>query len=208
MNIFETEYSQYLAAKKAGVRRKAFEYLKCFLSRCDSLDTARLREVVKDFFNRQSREDIKAAFALPLNSELLFPILQAWCKENPAESWIWRSFAELACYQEHLTDEQGKSLAIAENAPLDDLPVRKALCRALELEPTDYIAWTMYIESLLETLKLLIHDQAAGDVSATPLIAEEINKIAEQLAMLPTNPEKSYLTEEFKQLCLEIKPYY
>ena len=58
----------------------------------------------------------------------------------------------------------------------------------------------MYIESLLETLQLLLHDKSAGDDSATPLIPDETNKLTEQLAQLPDIPEKTQLTERLQRM--------
>ena len=106
-----------------------------------------------------------------------------------------RRCTDLARFREYLTAARRDTFAIAENASLDDLPCRKALCRALELDPADHLARKMYIESLLETLQLLLHDKSAGDDSATPLIPDEINKIMGQLAQLPDIPEKTQLTE-------------
>ena len=200
MNIFETEFAAYLSAKKSGQRREAMKALNAFLAACEKFDTVAKRQIVKDFFTNQSAEDIEKAFSFPLNSQLLFPVLAEWCAENPAQSWIWRSWAYLASFRKYLTAAQCDTFAIAENAPLDDLPCRKALCRALELDPADYLARKMYIESLLETLQLLLHDKSAGDDSATPLIPDETNKLTEQLAQLPDIPEKTQLTERLQRM--------
>ena len=200
MNIFETSYTEYLRAKKSGLRREAMTALNTFLAACGNVDTASKRQIVKDFFTRQSAEDIEIACSFPLNSQLLFPVLTEWCAENPGDSWIWRSWAYLARFRGYLTAAQCDTFAIAENAPLDDLPCRKALCRALELDPADHLARKMYIESLLETLQLLFHDKAAGDDSATPLIPDETNKIKEQLALLPDTQEKIQLTERLRHV--------
>ena len=200
MNIFETSYTEYLTAKKSGLRREAMTALNTFLAACGNVDTASKRQIVKDFFTRQSAEDIEIACSFPLNSQLLFPVLAEWCAENPAQSWIWRSWAYLARFRRCLTADQRDTFAIAENASLDDLPIRKALCRALELDPADYLARKMYIESLLETLQLLLHDKSAGDDSATPLIPDETNKLTEQLAQLPDIPEKTQLTERLQRM--------
>ena len=206
MNIFETSYTEYLRAKKSGLRREAMTALNTFLAACGNVDIASKRQIVKDFFTRQSAEDIEKAFSFPLNSRLLFPVLTEWCAENPAQSWILRSWAYLACGREYLTAAQRDTFAITENTPLDDLPCRKALCRALELDPADHLARKMYIESLLETLQLLFHDKAAGDDSATPLIPDETNKIKEQLALLPDTQEKTQLTERLQRfLCTNEK---
>ena len=204
MNIFETEFAAYLSAKKSGQRREAMKALNAFLAACEKFDTVAKRQIVKDFFTRQSAEDIEIACSFPLNSQLLFPVLAEWCAENPAQSWIWRSWAYLARFREYLTAAQCDTFAIAENAPLDDLPCRKALCRALELDPADHLARKMYIESLLETLQLLFHDKAAGDDSATPLIPDETNKLTEQLAQLPDIPEKTQLTERLQRIMEKI----
>ena len=147
MNIFETSYTEYLRAKKSGLRREAMTALNAFLAACEKSDTVAKRQIVKDFFTRQSAEDIEIACSFPLNSQLLFPVLAEWCAENPAQSWIWRSWAYLARFRGYLTAAQCDTFAIAENAPLDDLPCRKALCRALELDPADHLARKMYIES-------------------------------------------------------------
>ena len=64
----------------------------------------------------------------------------------------------------------------------------------------DHLARKMYIESLLETLQLLLHDKSAGDDSATPLIPDETNKLTEQLAQLPDIPEKTQLTERLQRM--------
>ena len=152
MNIFETSYTEYLRTKKSGLRREAMTALNVFLAACGNVDTASKRQIIKDFFTRQSAEDIEIACFFPLNSQLLFPVLAEWCAENPGDSWIWRSWAYLARFRGYLTAAQCDTFAIAENAPLDDLPCRKALCRALELDPADHLARKMYIESLLETL--------------------------------------------------------
>ena len=200
MNIFETSYTEYLRAKKSGLRREAMTALNTFLAACGNVDTASKRQIVKDFFTRQSAEDIEIACSFPLNSQLLFPVLAEWCAENPGDSWIWRSWAYLARFREYLTAAQCDTFAIAENALLDDLPCRKALCRVLELDPADHLARKMYIESLLETLQLLLHDKSAGDDSATPLIPDETNKLTEQLAQLPDIPEKTQLTERLQRM--------
>ena len=198
MNIFETSYTEYLTAKKSGLRREAMTALNTFLAACGNVDTASKRQIVKDFFTRQSAEDIEFAYSFPLNSQLLFPVLQAWLAEEPAESWIWRSFAEVASFREYLSTAQGEILCIEDDASLDDLPIRKALCRALELDPEDHLARVMYIKFMLETLTLLLHDRDAGDDSAAPLIPEEANKIIGQLALLPDTPEKSQLTAQLR----------
>ena len=198
MNIFETSYTEYLTAKKSGLRREAMTALNTFLAACGNVDTASKRQIVKDFFTNQSAEDIEFAYSFPLNSQLLFPVLQAWRAEEPAESWIWRSFAEVASFREYLSTAQGDTLCIEDDASLDDLPIRKALCRALELDPEDHLARVMYIKFMLETLTLLLHDRDAGDDSAAPLIPEEANKIIEQLALLPDTPEKSQLTAQLR----------
>ena len=200
MNIFETSYTEYLRAKKSGLRREAMTALNTFLAACGNVDTASKRQIVKDFFTRQSAEDIEIACSFPLNSQLLFPVLGEWCAENPAQSWIWRSWAYLARFRGYLTAAQCDTFAIAENAPLDDLPIRKALCRALELDPEDHLARVMYIKFMLETLTLLLHDRDAGDDSAAPLIPEEANKIIGQLALLPDTPEKSQLTAQLRRI--------
>jgi hypothetical protein len=200
MNIFETSYTEYLRAKKSGLRREAMTALNTFLAACGNVDTASKRQIVKDFFTRQSAEDIEKAFSFPLNSQLLFPVLAEWCAENPADSWIWRSWAYLARFREYLSTAQGDILCIEDDASLDDLPIRKALCRALELDSADHLARKMYIESLLETLQLLLHDKSAGDDSAIPLIPDETNKIMGQLAQLPDIPEKTQLTERLQRM--------
>ena len=200
MNIFETSYTEYLRAKKSGLRREAMTALNAFLAACEKFDTVAKRQIVKDFFTRQSAEDIEIACSFPLNSQLLFPVLAEWCAENPAQSWIWRSWAYLARFREYLTAAQCDTFAIAENAPLDDLPCRKALCRALELDPEDHLARVMYIKFMLETLTLLLHDRDAGDDSAASLIPEEANKIIGQLALLPDTPEKSQLTAQLRRI--------
>ena len=200
MNIFETSYTEYLTAKKSGLRREAMTALNVFLAACGNVDTASKRQIVKDFFTRQSAEDIEIACSFPLNSQLLFPVLAEWCAENPGDSWIWRSWAYLARFRGYLTAAQCDTFAIAENAPLDDLPCRKALCRALELDPEDHLARVMYIKFMLETLTLLLHDRDAGDDSAAPLIPEEANKIIGQLALLPDTPEKSQLTAQLRRI--------
>jgi hypothetical protein len=179
MNIFETEFAAYLSAKKSGQRREAMKALNAFLAACEKFDTVAKRQIVKDFFTNQSAEDIENACSFPLNSRLLFPVLQAWCAENPTESWVWRSFAEIALLREYLTAAQGDTMAITENDPLDALPVRQALCKALELDPADHLARIMYIDVLLETLKLLFHDLEAGDGTAAAEIQEEAKKISE-----------------------------
>lgn len=199
MNIFETSYTEYLTAKKSGLRREAMTALNTFLAACGNVDTDSKRQIVKDFFTRQSAEDIEFACSFPLNSRLLFPVLAEWCAENPAQSWIWRSWAYLARFRGYLTAAQRDTFAIAENASLDDLPCRKAF-RALELDSADHLARKMYIESLLETLQLLLHDKSAGDDSATPLIPDETNKIMEQLAQLPDIPDKTQLTERLQRM--------
>jgi len=204
MSIFETEFAAYISAKKSGQRREAMKALNAFLAACEKFDTVAKRQIVKDFFTRQSAEDIEIACSFPLNSQLLFPVLAEWCAENPAQSWIWHSWAYLARFLGYLTAAQCDTFAIAENAPLDDLPCRKALCRALELDPADHLARKMYIESLLETLQLLLHDKSAGDDSATPLIPDETNKIMGQLAKLPDIPEKTQLTERLQRMMGEI----
>ena len=204
MNIVVTSYTEYLRAKKSGQRREAMKALNAFLAACEKFDTVAKRQIVKDFFTNQSAEDIEIACSFPLNSQLLFPVLAEWCAENPAQSWIWRSWAYLARFREYLTAAQCDTFAIAENAPLDDLPCRKALCRALELDPADHLARKMYIESLLETLQLLLHDKSAGDDSATPLIPDETNKLTEQLAQLPDIPEKTQLTERLQRIMEKI----
>ena len=200
MNIFETSYTEYLTAKKSGLRREDMTALNAFLVACEKFDTVAKRQLLKDFFTNQSAEDIEIACSFPLNSQLLFPVLAEWCAENPAQSWIWRSWAYLARFRRCLTADQRDTFAIAENAPLDDLPCRKALCRALELDPADHLARKMYIESLLETLQLLLHDKSAGDDSATPLIPDENNKIMGQLAQLPDIPEKIQLRERLQRM--------
>ena len=200
MNIFETSYTEYLMAKKSGLRREAMTDLNTFLAACGNVDTASKRQIVKDFFTNQSAEDIEIACSFPLNSQLLFPVLAEWCAENPAQSWIWRSWAYLARFRECLTAVQGDTLCIEDDAPLDDLPLRKALCRALELDPADHLARKMYIGSLLETLQLLLHDKSAGDDSATPLIPDEKKKITEQLTLLPDTPEKTQLTARLQRM--------
>ena len=200
MNIFETSYTEYLTTKKSGLRREAMKALNAFLAACEKFDTVAKRQIVKDFFTRQSAEDIENACSFPLNSQLLFPVLTEWCAENPAQSWIWRSWAYLARFRGYLTAAQCDTFAIAENASLDDLPCRKALCRALELDPEDHLARVMYIKFMLETLTLLLHDRDAGDDSAAPLIPEEANKIIGQLALLPDTPEKSQLTAQLRRI--------
>ena len=200
MNIFETSYTEYLRVKKSGLRREAMTALNAFLAACEKFDTVAKRQLVKDFFTRQSAEDIEKAFSFPLNSQLLFPVLAEWCAENPGDSWIWRSFAEVASFREHLSAAQGDTLCIEDDAPLDDLPCRKALCRALELDPEDHLARKMHIESLLETLQLLLHDKSAGDDSATPLIPDEKKKITKQLTLLPDTPEKTQLTARLQRM--------
>ena len=208
MNIFETSYTEYLTAKKSGLRREAMTALNIFLAACGNVDTASKRQIVKDFFTRQSTEDIEIACSFPLNSQLLFPVLAEWCAENPADSWRWRSWAYLARFREYLSTAQGDILCIEDDASLDDLPIRKALCRVLELDPADHLARVMYIKSMLETLTLLLHDRDAGDDSAAPLIPEEANKIIGQFALLPDTPEKSQLTEKVKQLLPEAELFY
>ena len=203
MNIFETEFAAYLSAKKSGQRKEAMKALNAFLENCEKLNLAAEREVVTDFFKQQDADDRVFAYACPLNSQLLFPVLQAWCEENPTESWIWRSFAEVASFRAYLTSAQGDTLSIDENAPLDDLPIRKALCRALELDPEDHLARMTYVKSMLETLKLLLHDHNAGDISASPLISAESNKIAVQLSLLPDTQEKSQLAEHVQSIAGE-----
>ena len=198
MNIFETEFAAYLSAKKSGQRKEAMISLNAFLGNCEKLNIDAKREVVTDFFKRQDADDRVFAYAYLLNSQLLFPVLQAWCAENPAESWIWRSFAEVVGFREYLTSAQGDTLCIDENAPLDDLPIRKALYRTLELDPADHLARMMYVKSMLETLKLLHHDRDAGDISAAPLIPAESNKIAAQLALLPDTQEKLQLAKQLR----------
>ena len=96
MNIFETSYTEYLTAKKSGLRREAMTALNTFLAACGNVDTASKRQIVKDFFTNQSADDIEFACSFPLNSRLLFPVLTEWCAENPAQGWIWRSLAYLA----------------------------------------------------------------------------------------------------------------
>ena len=64
MNIFETSYTEYLRAKKSGLRREAMTALNAFLAACEKSDTVAKRQIVKDFFTRQSAEDIEKAFAL------------------------------------------------------------------------------------------------------------------------------------------------
>ena len=115
-----------------------------------------------------------------------------------------RRCTDLARFREYLTAARRDTFAIAENASLDDLPCRKALCRALELDPADHLARKMYIESLLETLQLLLHDKSAGDYSAIPLIPDETNKIMGQLAQLPDIPEKTQLTECLQRIMEKI----
>ena len=83
MNIFETSYTEYLRAKKSGLRREAMTALNTFLAACGNVDTASKRQIVKDFFTRQSAKDIENACSFPLNSQLLFPVLAEWCAENP-----------------------------------------------------------------------------------------------------------------------------
>ena len=200
MNIFETEFAAYISAKKSGQRKKAMKALNAFLEDCKKLDLDAERKVAADFFKQLDADDRAFAYSFPLNSQLLFPVLQAWRAEEPAESWIWRSFAEVASFREYLSTAQGDILCIEDDASLDDLPIRKALCRALELDPEDHLARKMYIESLLETLQLLFHDKAAGDDSATPLIPDETNKLTEQLAQLPDIPEKTQLTERLQRM--------
>ena len=200
MNIFETEFAAYISAKKSGQRKKAMKALNAFLEDCKKLDLDAERKVAADFFKQLDADDRAFAYSFPLNSQLLFPVLQAWLAEEPAESWIWRSFAEVASFREYLSTAQGDILCIEDDASLDDLPIRKALCRALELDPEDHLARKMYIESLLETLQLLFHDKAAGDDSATPLIPDETNKLTEQLAQLPDIPEKTQLTERLQRM--------
>ena len=200
MNIFETSYTEYLRAKKSVLRREAMTALNTFLAACGNVDTASKRQIVKDFFTRQSAEDIEIACSFPLNSQLLFPVLAEWCAENPAQSWIWRSWAYLARFREYLSTAQGDILCIEDDASQDDLPIRKALCRALELDPEDHLARVMYIKFMLETLTLLLHDRDAGDDSAAPLIPEEANKIIGQLALLPDTPEKSQLTAQLRRI--------
>ena len=200
MNIFETEFAAYISAKKSGQRKEAMKALNAFLEDCKKLDLDAERKVVADFFKRLDADDRAFTYSFPLNSKLLFPVLQAWRAEVPAESWIWRSFAEVASFREYLSTAQGDILCIEDDAPLDNLPCRKALCRALELDPADHLARKMYIESLLETLQLLLHDKSAGDDSATPLIPDETNKLTEQLAQLPDIPEKTQLTERLQRI--------
>ena len=198
MNIFETEFAAYISAKKSGQRKEAMKALNAFLEDCKKLDLDAERKVAADFFKQLDADDRAFAYSFPLNSQLLFPVLQAWCAENPAESWIWRSFAEVVGSREYLTSAQGDILCIEDDASLDDLPIRKALCRALELDPEDHLARVMYIKSMLETLTLLLHDRDAGDDSAAPLIPEEANKIIGQLALLPDTSEKSQLTAQLR----------
>ena len=200
MNIFETEFAAYISAKKSGQRKEAMKALNAFLEDCKKLDLDAERKVAADFFKQLDADDRAFAYSFPLNSQLLFPVLQAWRAEEPAESWIWRSFAEVASFREYLSTAQGDILCIEDDASLDDLPIRKALCRALELDPADYLARKMYIESLLETLQLLLHDKSAGDDSATPLIPDETYKLTEQLAQLPDIPEKTQLTERLQRM--------
>ena len=200
MNIFETEFAAYISAKKSGQHKEAMKALNAFLEDCKKLDLDAERKVVADFFKQLDADDRAFAYSFPLNSQLLFPVLQAWRAEEPAESWIWRSFAEVASFREYLSTAQGDILCIEDDASLDDLPIRKALCRALELDPEDHLARKMYIESLLETLQLLLHDKSAGDDSATPLIPDETNKLTEQLAQLPDIPEKTQLTKRLQRM--------
>ena len=70
----------------------------------------------------------------------------------------------------------------------------------MELDQADHLARKMYIESLLETLQLLLHDKSAGDDSATPLIPDEKKKITEQLPLLPDTPEKTQLTARLQRM--------
>ena len=198
MNIFETEFAAYISAKKSGQREEAMKALNAFLADCKNLDLDAERKVAADFFKQLDADDRASAYSFPLNSQLLFPVLQAWRAEEPAESWIWRSFAEVASFREYLSTAQGDILCIEDDASLDDLPIRKALCRALEFDPEDHLARVMYIKSMLETLTLLLHDRYAGDDSAAPLIPEEANKIIGQLALLPDTPEKSQLTAQLR----------
>ena len=81
MNIFETSYTEYLRTKKSGLRREAMTALNVFLAACGNVDTASKRQIIKDFFTRQSAEDIEIA----CYSQLLFPVLAEWCAENPGE---------------------------------------------------------------------------------------------------------------------------
>lgn len=196
MNFTKTLFDEYLANKKSGQRKSAMRALNDFLNNCEKLDVGGQRKVITDFF-QQNNETRDLAYSFPLNSRLLFPVLQAWCAENPTESWIWRSFAEIALLRQYLTAAQGDTLAINENAPLDDLPIRKALCKALELDPADHLARIIYIDVLLETLKLLLHDQEAGDATAAEQIPEEVKKISDQLTLLPDSQEKSRLQEQY-----------
>ena len=196
MNFTKTLFDEYLANKKSGQRKSAMRALNDFLNNCEKLDVGGQRKVITDFF-QQNNETRDLAYSFPLNSRLLFPVLQAWCAENPTESWIWRSFAEIALLRQYLTAAQGDTLAITENDPLDALPVRQALCKALELDPADHLARIMYIEVLLETLNLLFHDLEAGDGTAAAEIPEEAKKISDQLALLPDTPEKSRLQEQY-----------
>ena len=135
MNIFETEFAAYISAKKSGQRKEAMKALNAFLEDCKKLDLDAERKVVADFFKQLDADDRAFAYSFPLNSQLLFPVLQAWRAEVPAESWIWRSFAEVASFRKYLSTAQGDTLCIEDDASLDDLPIRKALCRALELDP-------------------------------------------------------------------------
>ena len=61
MNIFETSYTEYLRAKKSGLRREAMTALNTFLAACGNVDTVSKRQIIKDFFTRQSAEDIEIA---------------------------------------------------------------------------------------------------------------------------------------------------
>ena len=124
MNIFETEFAAYISAKKSGQRKEAMKALNAFLEDCKKLDLDAERKVAADFFKQLDADDRAFAYSFPLNSQLLFPVLQAWRAEEPAESWIWRSFAEVASFREYLSTAQGDILCIEDDASLDDLPIR------------------------------------------------------------------------------------
>ena len=78
MNIFETSYTEYLTAKKSGLRREAMTDLNTFLAACGNVDTASKRQIVKDFFTRQSAEDIEIACSFPLNRQFLYLPHSGW----------------------------------------------------------------------------------------------------------------------------------
>ena len=101
-----------------------------------------------------------------------------------------RRCMDLARFREYLTAVRRDTFAIAETRHLMIYLAAKRYAEPWNLIRQIILPGKCYIESLLETLQLLLHDKSAGDDSAAPLIPDETNKIMGQLAQLPDIPEK------------------